>query len=240
MRVIVVLASIVFLMPFVVYSIYFNGGVSNIDQAWANFGSFIGGIGSTIFSFAGFIAVISTFNIQKKDNEEEKAMANIFKYLELINIGRQNLSFSFLGNEAITGEVVIERFNGMIAYLSAKKQDLKVKNNMDLEAFEKENPNIKSEVLRYEILRYSVEGYANLIEKAMNYIDKIRVEKSEYLDILFSQLTNTEKAFIVIMKPDLFLNNKINREKINMQKTPFEFNSSLHREVSSFIKQLEV
>ncbi len=240
MRVIVVLASIVFLMPFVVYFIYFNGGVSNIDQAWANFGSFIGGIGSTIFSFAGFIAVISTFNIQKKDKEEEKAMANIFKYLELINIGRQNLSFSFLGNEAITGEVVIERFNGMIAYLSAKKQDLKAKNNMDLEAFEKENPNIKSEILRYEILRYSVEGYANLIEKAINYIDKIRVEKSEYLDILFSQLTNTEKAFIVIMKPDLFLNNKINREKINMQMTPFEFNSSLHREVSSFIKQLEV
>jgi hypothetical protein len=58
---IIIMAFFIMTIPFFLYFKTFFGSLSNNDQNWANFGSYIGGLISSIFSFASFIILISNF-----------------------------------------------------------------------------------------------------------------------------------------------------------------------------------
>jgi hypothetical protein len=80
---IIIMAFIVMAIPFFLYFKTFFGSLSNNDQNWANFGSYIGGLISSIFSFASFIILILNFiydrdTINKSRTIEYLKHTNIF------------------------------------------------------------------------------------------------------------------------------------------------------------------
>jgi len=77
----------VFLTPFFVYFINFNDGFAEDQNYWGAFGSYIGGLVSSIFSFLSFIALLYTISNSKKELQQTKNRINednkIFKENEI-------------------------------------------------------------------------------------------------------------------------------------------------------------
>jgi uncharacterized membrane protein len=62
--VIVSLAFLGFIIPFIFYVCTFPGGISQNQENWSQFGSYLSGITGSIFSFLSFIAVVINLNLQ--------------------------------------------------------------------------------------------------------------------------------------------------------------------------------
>jgi hypothetical protein len=72
------------IIPFVLYFVTFYGSLSENDQNWANFGSFIGGIVSSIFAYASFVILISNF-IFDRDKVNKERCIEYLKYVNILN-----------------------------------------------------------------------------------------------------------------------------------------------------------
>lgn len=81
---IILLSFVIMIIPFVLYFITFFGVLSDNDQNWANFGSFIGGIISSIFSFASFVILISNF-ISDRDRVNKERCIEYLKHVNIFN-----------------------------------------------------------------------------------------------------------------------------------------------------------
>jgi len=85
------------LVPFVLYFITFFGVLSDNDQNWANFGSFIGGIVTSVFSFASFIILISNFVLDRNKINKDRTI----EYLKYTNIYASEINQVILNMENI-------------------------------------------------------------------------------------------------------------------------------------------
>jgi len=121
---IIAIAISAFIIPFIIYFLNFNGSLSSSDQSWSNFGSFIGGIGATIFSFASFITVLITYDKNKLEKLEDEEKKMIFQLFDLLDKSREKLLFEFSNQKAV-GVEAINRFNAIAAHLSASYSECK-------------------------------------------------------------------------------------------------------------------
>jgi hypothetical protein len=101
LRIIVALSFLALITPFCIYFYFFNGPISNEDANWANFGTFIGGILSSIFSFTSFIVLIYTL-LQDKETKRKEIY---FEYLKLVNI------FAIKINDLLSTIVNIDKYS---------------------------------------------------------------------------------------------------------------------------------
>jgi len=53
--------------PYILYFINFSGLLPGNDQNWANFGSFIGGVITSVFSFASFVILFTNYIFDKEN-----------------------------------------------------------------------------------------------------------------------------------------------------------------------------
>lgn len=68
-------------VPYILYFINFSGLLPGSDQNWANFGSFIGGVITSVFSFASFIILFTNYISDKEKVNKERTI----EYLKHVN-----------------------------------------------------------------------------------------------------------------------------------------------------------
>jgi hypothetical protein len=85
LKIIVILSFFALLTPFCFYFYYFNGPISFEDSSWANFGTFIGGILSSIFSFSSFVLLVYTL-LQDKETKRKDMYTQYLKHVNIFNI----------------------------------------------------------------------------------------------------------------------------------------------------------
>ena len=211
-KTIIIISAIFFILPFIFYFLNFNGEFSSVDSSWSNFGSFIGGIGATIFSFASFITIIITYQKQNEINQQEKIESLFFRYIELLNNSRSNLVLDLFGKMRISGVEIINRFNGFGALFDTLNQELETNYKMDQNSFLKDHADLESNILIFEFLRDSITGYSNTAIATLEFLKTQPTDCGKYFSIFFSQLSNQEKMCLIALNSDFF-NKNINIKK---------------------------
>ncbi|MBN5405209.1 hypothetical protein JY536_03010 [Serratia marcescens] len=64
-------------IPVITYWVNFGGELSNKNSDWAAFGSFIGGVYSSIFSFASVLVLSVTLYLTQKNNKEQAQLLRL-------------------------------------------------------------------------------------------------------------------------------------------------------------------
>jgi hypothetical protein len=223
---IISIASIGFLFPFIIYFLFFHNGFSHDDQSWSNFGSFIGGIGATVFSFASFILLIISNRMAKEEKYAEEEIRIYFELIELLNMSRNNLLYDF-ANGKFSGVEVINKYNGIVGHLSIKYNDYIIKYLENKDKFLLKETDISGDIIAYEFLRDTVESFTNIAVTILNHIDSFTYStKNIYYKIFISILSNQEKTCLVINKLDYFIEKKEIRGMI-MSDTLYEPNKQM-------------
>jgi hypothetical protein len=98
------IAFVVMSIPYILYFSQFAGYLSTNDENWANFGSFIGGIVSSLFSFISFLAVLYTLLVEKQK-----------KYIEIhIEYLKHMDTFNFEINYVLNTIVNIDKYSNQL------------------------------------------------------------------------------------------------------------------------------
>jgi len=69
-------------VPYILYFLNFSGSLHSNEQSWANFGNFIGGVITSVFSFASFLILFINFIYDKEKVNKERTI----EYLKHVNI----------------------------------------------------------------------------------------------------------------------------------------------------------
>lgn len=186
-----IILSITFLIvPFFLYFLNFHN-FSNNNQDWANFGSYIGGVVSSVFSYLSFFIVLIVFYTTKKENDNKEIEERIFKYLELINNCQNKIITNIDPNKILRGESVFSQFNGMSFRLNELIENNKSKQLTDP---------IRQLLLTLVFYKNPISEYYELIIIYLNYVEKKGFKKkNEYIPLLSSQMSEQQKmAFAII------------------------------------------
>lgn len=70
--VLLILCTII--IPIIMYSHYISGEISHKNQDWAAFGSFIGGLYSSVFSFASVAILVYSLYLTQKNSKEQLSL----------------------------------------------------------------------------------------------------------------------------------------------------------------------
>ena len=135
---VIVFSFLSFTTPLIIYLIHFNNGFSSLNEDWGNFGSFYGGIISSVFSFISFLALLYTIYIQqteigitKKEIEDNKVLLeqdnmrkDLLNTLEKIEIkleDRKNYYDKFIDNLTKTNNDSYPDFKEIISLMKLMK-----------------------------------------------------------------------------------------------------------------------
>ena len=97
-----IISILVMILSFTLYFLKFNGGFSNNQNDWGSFGSYIGGLVGSSFSFINIILLTITLKMQIESNTENRREKNIKnmaiqidQYLELLSATINETQFAF-------------------------------------------------------------------------------------------------------------------------------------------------
>ena len=202
------LCIIMFVGPFVLYFTVFNNGFSDDHYSWGSFGSYIGGLISSVFSFASFLAILYSFNRSNKDklsNDEEK---RVFQYLDLIKESRNNLYCKINETQEYKGQELIMAYSASYANISVncsryKKRGISIANM-------KETPEYNGICVNHIFLTQSIESFMIIIKLSYEYILNLKeLNKTYYLELISSVLTNQDKMAFMYYQYDFLESNVI-------------------------------
>jgi len=83
---IILFLFIVMCVPYILYFLNFSGTFQGNNQNWANFGNFIGGIITSVFSFASFIILFINYVYDKEKVNKDRAieyLKHVIYYFEI-------------------------------------------------------------------------------------------------------------------------------------------------------------
>ncbi|EIE01007.1 hypothetical protein [Leptospira licerasiae] len=174
-------------VPLILYFYQFNMGLATTDQAWANFGSYFGGVTAAVFSFASFVSVlyglVRAEDVRTSENEEK----HIFALIDLL--GRhKSFMHCYVLQEDLHSSQVVERYNQAFYNFAIPTVD---------------GINISFSPVPYFSLENSVSVYCNLIIYILEYIDTTS-NKLKYTEIFLSQLSETDRQCVVSQNIDFF------------------------------------
>jgi hypothetical protein len=109
---IILLLFFITAIPYFLYFITFYGSLSDNDQNWSNFGSFIGGVISSIFSFASFLLLLSNFIFDRDKVNKERCI----EYLKYVNIFNSEINHIIMDIENIrhySKHILEENYNNL-------------------------------------------------------------------------------------------------------------------------------
>jgi uncharacterized membrane protein len=107
---IILLLFFITAIPFFLYFVTFSGPLSDNDQNWSNFGGFIGGVISSIFSFASFLLLLLNFIFDRDKVNKERCI----EYLKYVNIFNSEINHIIMDIENIrnyTKNILGENYN---------------------------------------------------------------------------------------------------------------------------------
>lgn len=184
---------LIILIPFILYLSKFNGRLSVNNQDWANFGSFYGGIVSSIFAALSFIIVLIIFSNEIQNKTNDKIDSNILKYLDVLSSRYQKISVN-INNQKIIGTDVFNQFNVYAMKISELSQNF---------ASDVGNVDLKNELnglyLTSVFIKNSIREYLKLVIITFNYIEKHN-RKEIYQPLLSACLSEQEGMSCAILK----------------------------------------
>lgn len=89
------LISIALISPIVLYALHMGGGLSNKNEDWGDFGSFIGGIYGSFFSSLSLIVVVFAALETYRSNKEQIAISRNDQHYNQFNMLVSNLRSGF-------------------------------------------------------------------------------------------------------------------------------------------------
>jgi hypothetical protein len=189
-------------IPFILYFITFFGVLSENDQNWANFGSFIGGIVSSIFSFASFVIIISNFIFDRDRINKDRCI----EYLKYVNIFALEINDVILKIENIrhySKHLLGDYYNNLSIIMDndffnicSKINDLRQYLTKNSFLYNVENTNKK--VFYDLIIKYSIEVInPNLF---INICTKFENEACNYFYMIDRPLRNEYKILLKIIE----------------------------------------
>ncbi|WP_047609170.1 hypothetical protein [Rahnella aquatilis] len=116
-----ILSFLIALIPIVLYFSTFNNSLSNDNQVWGAFGSFIGGIYSSLFGFASAVVLIITLKEMRTFNRQQTEYQNREKILDdikmLCNLLEKSLNSNGFTppNRARSFEIMTSQFAGYLS-----------------------------------------------------------------------------------------------------------------------------
>jgi hypothetical protein len=192
-RFVFISSSITFIIPFAFYLLFLHGPISSNDQNWANFGSYIGGIVSPVFSFLSFIIVLIIYYQSNEDKKEDQISKKYFQYLELLERCLSHVECK-TGESKKEGEEVFSAMNGIAFSMNQFSEKRFVQDRQ----FPYDNPE-EGILLSYVFFRNSVKPFIDLLSIIIKYIERLDIAyQDEFLKILNSQLTEQEKMSFAI------------------------------------------
>ncbi len=186
-----VITLVVFIVPVTMYFMTFTGGISDNDQNWANFGTFIGGVITSVFSYISFILVLYTFLKSNEDKKKDEETTLFFNYLGMLNNCKSNVTVR-IGATAQFGHEVFSTFSALVAALVMEKKfgEISLKKNRS----RSEDEFLKGQCLKYFFFRNSLRPFSDLLEIILEFITKdCKNHKEKFLSVLISHLSEQEK-----------------------------------------------
>jgi hypothetical protein len=206
--ILIILSIVLFTCPFMLYFLVFNSGFSNDNNSWGNFGSYIGGLISSVFSFASLLAVLYSFNRSNKDklvSDEEKM---IFKYVDLIKESRNNLFCKTSETQEYKGMELVSAYSASYANISMINSEYKKRGTSILNITK--TPQYYGYYVNHMFLTTSIESFMTIIKLSYIYILHLKeVNQHYYLELISAVLTNQDKMAFMYYNFDFIEANSI-------------------------------
>jgi len=168
-------------VPYILYFINFSGSLHGNEQSWANFGNFIGGVITSVFSFTSFLILFINFIYDKEKVNKDRTI----EYLKHVNIFYADISDVYQNIE------IIRQLSGHLLENEYEKYEIVINNDYSiLKIFNK-----------IEILQ----KYLN--ENENNYNDE---EKKIIFKLIVSKINEILDPYIFKNKFEKFTRNAIN------------------------------
>lgn len=195
--------SVFFITPYFLYFMEFNNGFSGDSKSWGDFGSYIGGCISSIFSFASFVMVLHMFFTEKDGKKISDEENNFYVFLNIINESRKNI-FCLSQNIKLIGQEVFFQYCNLSINLHLKTDEME-KNNINEQDIMRE---CQLNYLFLLELKRSIEHFCNLVANSLNFIDNSNyLNKDKFKKILLDTLSEKEKESVCIFDYDKFFQN---------------------------------
>lgn len=206
------------------YRAYIGEEISTEYERWAGFGSFIGGVFGSIFSFISFIILLFTYRSQRK---EDLLARNREIARDLLNKEQRDIMFS----QRLDALVIqyIAQINQFVAALGNENSrgrlylDSLFRNGILLLSKEKINAGMRSELSgilaiseKYFDLFIRFDDFVNHIEALCESLDVRFITADLYLSLFYQQMSLDEINFLSIY----LHSSKISEsKKISLRKT---------------------
>ena len=207
LKIVIIIASLLFLLPFIIYLLEFNGGLSDIVSNWGDFGSYIGGLVSAIFSFASFTMVVVIFFQNIEYRERDVFENRVIQYLNLMNDRFARIQCAD-GHNIIYKEDVFSKYNALSFEINRR---LDKSNNNYSEA------NIFS--VQRAFSQNAIREFIDLFLLTFNFICETKNQK-EFLPLLATHLSEQQRMAISIYK----------HKEMRANKTLYNFLTSGYKE----------
>ena len=224
MKKIIVLSSLgTLIIPLVLYLLHFNSGFSYDDSNWSNFGSYYGGIVSSVFAFLSFIFLISSYYEEKNRNYESDQDQLFFKNLDLAEKIYNKTYYELNGIQFSKSQVFsnfrqanlqmgyyIEDTNTAFKGIAKGKINAQQKNYYD--------NRYKPLIDTYMMSQNQVVIYCNHINHILEMINiRMPNRKKEYYDLLFS-IFSKDDLYVFIFTHYRIIQLNTNLEEIIVNK----------------------
>mgnify|MGYP000897106573 CR=1 FL=1 len=236
--IIIVLCIIIFTGPFIFYFSVFSNGVSNDYNSWGSFGSYVGGVVSSIFSFASFLAVLYSFNLSNKEKISGKEEKRIFQFLDLLKETRTNLYYKMNNTQEYKGEQVVIQYSGWYSDVSFATQ--KYRNGDTHINGMKITPANNGLYFRYIFLREPLESFMKIIKFSYEYIMHLKaLNMSYYFELVSAVLTNQDKQAFMYYEYDFLEKNDILQKYFYKNEKGKETIKNMKNIATEYIKLVE-
>jgi hypothetical protein len=201
-KIIVVTAFVLFTLPLIAYRWIFNGSITDNDQNWSNFGSFWGGVGGAIFSFASFMALILTYSQSVRDKKADDEINQFFQLLELLGSTEDRLYFK-TSEQAFRGRETISRYILLANKISGYYNSAIERNLMeDIKGLTKNPIGIlisTATLSEYTSVGIAIKRYIDLIEIVISHIIMNKTIFNEVYIRLFLAQIGYDGVYITIL-----------------------------------------
>ncbi len=228
----ILIASIIAVLcfPFVIYLTRFPGLYSANSVEWGIFGTFIGGLLSSIFAGLSFIVVLLVYWRSNEDRKNRESRETVLKLLEELS-NRYKKIVIRIEDTAQIGEMVFSYFNSSAFQLYKLYQDyLKNKENENLKG------QVKAQALQMVFSINTIREYLRFVVLTYRYIVNKSIEK-EFLSILSARLTEQEMiALSILLYDEIEADDNLFSYLKNMKYGPIEGYAAIGRSLTDALK----
>ena len=212
---IIFISIVIIIFPLILYFLIFHNGFSLDDSNWSNFGSYYGGVVSSLFASLSFIFLIYSYYDEKNKNYESEQDQLFFKYLDIAEKIYNKAYFELNGIQQTKAQVFstfkqtnlkmgfyIEQTNSILRGLKKGHISPQQKNYYD--------NSYKPLIDSFYMSQNQVVIYCNHILHILKIVDqRMFTRRKEYYDLLFSIFSKDDLYTFIFTKNDIINKNSL-------------------------------